>query len=168
MSTSQSNPSIDSGSEVDPGLIADAILSRPRHGARAVLIRKIALRYPELSHRQIAARVGCHPSNVDQILGRFLGKELGVDVEEYQSVKASALEAVQFRTLASITDADISNASLLQRITAVAIMEDKIRLVRGQPTSMHMHVLMDVANMMRERREVGSGAATVLIGEPSE
>ena len=139
----------------DPGVLLGADLpgtaTKPRWGQRAAMIRKLALRYPELNHTEIAGKVGCNPRNVDQVLGRFLGKELFSDVGDFQTVKASAMEAVQFRTLASITAADIAKTPFIQRVTAFAILQDKIQLMRGQPTAIHAHVLVDVLAMLREQ-----------------
>ena len=130
---------------------APGTATKPRHGERAAQIRKMALRYPELSNRQIAKRVGCNPANVDQIMRRFLGKEPTEDLAAFRSNKPDILEAVQLRTLASITDADISNASYLQRVTGFAILQDKVSLMRGQPTSIHVHALVDVLDALRRR-----------------
>jgi len=52
-----------------PPLIDPA--SRPRRGVRAMMIRRMKLKYPELSESQIARFVGCSPSNVHQVLQNF-------------------------------------------------------------------------------------------------
>ena len=46
--------------------------SHPPPGFRAMLIRRIKIKYPELSESQIARCVGCSPSNVHQVLKSFL------------------------------------------------------------------------------------------------
>jgi hypothetical protein len=46
--------------------------SHPPPGFRAMLIRRVKLKYPELSESQIARYVGCSPSNVHQVLKSFL------------------------------------------------------------------------------------------------
>jgi len=46
--------------------------SHPPPGFRAMLIRRIKIKYPELSESQIARYVGCSPSNVHQVLKSFL------------------------------------------------------------------------------------------------
>ncbi len=38
-------------------------------------------------------------------------------------------------------------------MTVAAILEDKARLIRGQATSIHVHALLDVLDMIRERRD---------------
>ena len=176
MSERDTNPSIDSGSEGDPGLIADSILGapKPRHGERSALIKLLYDRFPAMPKVAIARRVEevtgapCGQDHVAHVISRYVKSVSPEELSDFQANKADIFDAVQHKALASLTDESWAKCSALQVVTAAAILEDKSRLVRGQPTSMHMHVLMDVANMMRERREVGSGAATVLIGEPSE
>jgi hypothetical protein len=46
--------------------------SHPPPGFRAMLIRRVKIKYPELSESQIARYVGCSPSNVHQVLKSFL------------------------------------------------------------------------------------------------
>ncbi len=118
-------------------------------------IRATKLRYPELSDAQIAKRFGCSASNVSEVLGRFLGKHSVEELRDFQGNKADIFDAIQHRTLASITDSDIAKASYLQRVTGAAILEDKIRLMRGQPTSLHVHALIDVLKEIRSRRAGG-------------
>ncbi len=122
-----------------------------RHGERAALIRKMALRYPELSNTDIGKRVGCTGQNVGQVLSAFLSGKHENELVEFRENKAELFEALQYRTLASVTEADISKAPFMARITAAAIMEDKIRLMRGQPTSIHVHALVDVLDALRMR-----------------
>jgi hypothetical protein len=46
--------------------------SQPPPGFLAMLIRRVKLKYPEMSESQIARYVGCSPSNVHQVLKSFL------------------------------------------------------------------------------------------------
>ena len=46
--------------------------SHPPPGFRAMLIRRVKMKYPEMSESQIARYVGCSPSNVHQVLKSFL------------------------------------------------------------------------------------------------
>jgi hypothetical protein len=119
----------------------------------APLIRATKLRYPELSDAEIAKRVGCTGQNVGQVLSAFLSDKTFEDVLEFRDSKAQIFEAVQYRTLASITEEDIAKASYLQRITGAAILQDKIQLIRGQPTSIHVHALIDVLDAIAAKRE---------------
>jgi len=147
MSTERVTPDVQAG----PGGVLVGTATQPRWGERAAEIRKLSLRYPELSPSDIARKVGCTPDNVYQVLSRFLGKNTTDELSTFQENKPDLLEALQYRTLASITDSDITNASYLQRITGAAIIEDKIRLMRGQPTSIHVHALVDVLDALRMR-----------------
>lgn len=137
-------------------MVADSILAPAgsyRWGDRAALIRKIALKYPELSNADIGKRVGCTGQNVGQVLSAFLSDKLEDELVEFRESKAPIFEALQYRTLASITDSDIEKTSFMQRITAAAILQDKIQLMRGQPTAIHVHVLVDVLKAIRESRD---------------
>ena len=58
---------------------------------------------------------------------------------------------MQHRLLLSVTDKKINKTSAVQAITGVAILEDKIRLARGQATGINVSVLLDVAAAIRER-----------------
>ena len=122
-------------------------------GERAALIRKTHMRYPELSQSDIAERVGCTPQNVSQVLSAFLVDRSYDDLEEYRNNKAECFEALQYRTLASITNDDIDKAPLMARITGAAILQDKIALMRGQPTNISVTALLDVAEAIRARRK---------------
>ena len=141
----------------DPGILLGADSSigtqQPRWGSRASMIRKIAAKYPELSQGDIAKRVGCSPQNVSEVLAKFLADTSPEYLDDYQANKPAVFEALQYRTLASITQEDITNSSFMQRVTAAAILQDKIALMRGQPTAIHAHLLVDVLDMLRVREQ---------------
>ena len=42
-------------------------------------------------------------------------------------------------------------------MTVAAILEDKARLIRGQPTSIHVQALLEVAELIRQRDEQDAG-----------
>ena len=146
MSTSSQG---DVSSDAAPGVI---IGSMPRHGERAALIRNLATRYPELSHPAIAQRVGSSPQNVDQVLSKFLGDNSLDDLRAFQGNETDILDAVRMRTVASITQDKLDKANALQLITGAAILMDKSRLLQGQPTSIHVTALVDLVQVLRERR----------------
>lgn len=128
-------------------------ISRANKGT-APRIRRMKLQYPELSEGQIAKRVGCSPANVHNVLKRFLGQEHAeFDLKEYQESKADIYDAIQMRTLVSITNADIAKAPLMARVTSAAILEDKARTIRGQATQINVNVLLDAVNAVREMRD---------------
>lgn len=114
-------------------------------------IRKLKLRHPELSHADIAKRVGCAPSNVTSVLKRFMGKGTEDTLRVFQDNKADVYDALQHRLLSSITAAKLSKAPAVSLITGAAILEDKARLVRGLATGINVSVLMDVAEAIRNR-----------------
>jgi hypothetical protein len=112
-------------------------------------------RYPELSESQIAKRVGCDPSNVHRVLKRFIGSaNTEADLRDYQESKADIYDALQLRTLGSITDADIAKAPLVARVTSAAILEDKARVIRGQATQINVSVLLDAVQAIKAMRTV--------------
>jgi hypothetical protein len=119
----------------------------------APLIRATKLRYPEFSEAQIAKRVGCSPSNVHQVLSVFLHGHSEQELREFQANKADIYDAVQLRALASVTQDKLRKSSAGSLVTVAAILEDKARLVRGQATSIHVHALVDVLDMLRARDE---------------
>lgn len=130
----------------------NADVNLPR-GQKAARIRRMKLQYPELSQAQIAARVGCNPSNVHRVLARFLGNHSEDELREFQENKANVFDSLQLRTLMSITDDDIAKAPLLPRITGAAILEDKARVIRGQATQVNVTVLLDAVQAIREMRK---------------
>ena len=123
-------------------------------------IRATKLRYPELPDAQVAKRVGCSASNVSQVMKRFLRKNSFADLQEFQAERANIYDAVQFQALASITPTKLAKSSAAQLVTMAAILEDKRRLTLGQPTSLHVHALIDVLKAIREKRVVGHNSNT--------
>ena len=135
--------------------VIDAAISnvRGRNTGKAPAIRRMKLRHPELSEGQIARRVGCDPANVHRVLKLFLGNHTSeTELADYQQSKADVYDAMQFRIVKSITDADIAKAQLLPRVTAAAILEDKARVIRGQATQINVSVLLDAVAAIREMR----------------
>jgi hypothetical protein len=124
-----------------------------RHTHVAPSIRRMKLRYPELSEGQIAKRVGCDPANVHRVLTRFLGDgNSEADLQAFQNDKANVFDALQHRMLMSITDETIAKAQLLPRVTAAAILEDKARTIRGQATQINVQVIADLVAAARAAR----------------
>lgn len=132
-------------------IVLPADTPKPRKGERAAQIRSLAVRYPELSHSDIAKTVGCDPSNVPRVLNTFLGTKSLDNLEEFRADKTQIFEALQYRALSSITDESLAKANPLQLITGAAILQDKIQLMSGLPTSIHVTALLDIADMLRKR-----------------
>jgi hypothetical protein len=133
----------------------DRILSvepaKRSHKGCAPKIRKLKLRHPELSHSDIARKVGCHPSNVTSVLKAFIGKGSEDDLRSFKDNKADVYDAIQRRLLLSVTDAKLAKAPMQSLVLSAAILEDKARLVRGLATGINVSVLMDVAEAIRNR-----------------
>jgi hypothetical protein len=117
----------------------------------APLIRTTKLRYPELSEAEIAKRVGCSPSNVHQVLSVFLHGHSERELREFQANKADIYDAVQMRALASVTQEKLRKSSAGSLVTVAAILEDKARTLRGQPTAIHVQALLEVCDLLRQR-----------------
>jgi predicted transcriptional regulator len=122
-----------------------------RKKGTAPAIRKMATRYPELSHSAIAKRVGCTDSNVSAVLQRFLGDRSVEDLREFQENQADVLDTIKARLLESITQSKIDKSSALQVATAYGILYDKAALLRGQATGINVIALLDVAKMIRDK-----------------
>jgi hypothetical protein len=142
----------DMAPKVRPVLIAEMGKVQGRRtgaGRRAIALK---LAHPELSDAKIAERVGCRPSNVSSVLGRFLGDHSEEELKSFQNAKAEIFDALQMRSLMSITQEDIAKAPFLPRITGAAILEDKARLIRGQATQINVSVLLDAVEAVRAMR----------------
>jgi DNA-binding MarR family transcriptional regulator len=127
--------------------------TRGGHTGKAALIRKMKLRYPELSNGEIAKRVGCDESNVRQVMKRFLAGKTEEDIQTFAERKADIYDAIQMRLLESVTDEQIEKTPVYPRIISAGILEDKARVIRGQPTSIHLDVLCDLLDAVREMRD---------------
>lgn len=85
----------------------------------------------KLSLTEIAAIVGCSEQNVQQ---RLEAAELE-SLDNYREQKDHVFEHLQRSALKDIAPEDIKRLNPLQRITAAAILQDKIATIRGQATS---------------------------------
>ena len=155
MSTEPVTPDL----QADDGMMAGMLLDPPAErqfawGERPAEIRRLSLKYPELSQSQIAAMVGCSQQRVSEVLVEFLVDTSPEKLDEYRVNKPSIFESVQYKLLSSITQEKMNNQSALQLITGAAILQDKISLMRGQPTSIHVHALVDVLEALRVREEL--------------
>ena len=92
--------------------------------------RLIELRQKGNSLSDVGAVVGCSAQNVSDRL-----KKVDLEgLELFSKHKAQVFEAKQRQILDAITDEKMDNMSAAQAVVAAAIMEDKIRLIRGQAT----------------------------------
>jgi hypothetical protein len=127
-----------------------AIPAGPRGVAQD--IRKISLKYPELSDSEIARKVGCSPQNVSQVLKTFLGNKSREELTDYQENQAEVFDSLALRLLESVTQEKLDKTKPMEAITGAAILIDKARLVRGQATGINVTVLMDVVEAIRSRQ----------------
>lgn len=123
-----------------------------QHKGLADDIRRLHLKYPEMSKSDIARAVGCSPQNVSKVVESFLADTTPDQLTDFQANKADIYDAIQKRLLSSLTPEKIEKAKVMEAVTAAAILEDKARLVRGQATGINVTVLMDVAQAIRDRR----------------
>ena len=65
----------------------------------------------------------------------------------------------------AIDDEKIAKSSALQLATSSGILLDKSLLLSGQPTSVNVVALMDVAELIRERRDGGELARQQITGD---
>jgi hypothetical protein len=122
---------------------------KPKNGVRAAQVRVLATRYPELSHSAIARRVGCTPQSVSDVLKHFLGGHSEDDLRAFQTGKVNAYDSLQLRCLESVTSAKLDKSSAGTLVTAAAILQDKAQILKGLPTGMDVHVLMNVLSVVR-------------------
>lgn len=138
-----------------PRKISESLPKRTtRHdGSKAREIRVLAMRYPELGPSALARRVGVSPQSAADTLKRFLGNHSEDDLRKFQQSKPDAYDALQLRCLESVTGAKMMKSSAMSLITGAAILEDKSRLIRGMPTNLDVHVLLDLMAVVRGDRE---------------
>ena len=124
-----------------------------RQTGAAEHIRLLHDRFPAMGATAIANKVGCDESNVRRVLSRYVRECSLEELQDFQTNEPDILDAIRHKTLSSLTDEKIATASYLQLVTGAAILMDKSRLLRGQPTTIHAHVLVDVLAMLRDRDE---------------
>ena len=98
-----------------------------------------------LTSREIGKLVGCDQSHVSKVLKKY-GIKHG-DVTEFKKHRADVFAGLQNRILQTITLADIKKAPMASRVTAMAILNDKERLERGQSTSNIINIHSDIKAM---------------------
>lgn len=115
----------------------------------APAIRKMAIANPELTRPEIARALNCSSQNVHCVLDKFLETKSRAELEDFQSNKADVYDALQFRLLSALTPDKIAKSRTQELVTAAAILEDKARLERGQPTTINLSVMVDAVEAMR-------------------
>jgi transcriptional regulator with XRE-family HTH domain len=94
--------------------------------------RVLELRLKGLSYREIAQLVGCSKSNVEYIMKNHFPNL--TNLRKYSENKGQILEALQ-QELVYQFDAEKQKKMSGRDLTwSIAVLEDKIRLIRGQST----------------------------------
>ena len=88
----------------------------------------IALHDKDLTHEQISKLTGCSPSNITQRLHR----EGITTLKNHTAKKDKIFEWLQRKILQTISLEDIQKAPFGTRLTAIAILQDKIMAIRGE------------------------------------
>lgn len=94
----------------------------------------------------VAQALGRSPHTIKKFL-RI--PEVARQVNVQKAELAALFDDVAHRSLTSISDEDVHKASLLQKLTSAGIAVDKALLLRGQPTGIDVHVLINMAAMLR-------------------
>ena len=84
---------------------------------------------PTLKTTDVAKLTGTTRETVSRVLTRY-GVDAGA-VESYPQHRADIFDGLAQRIIASVTDGDIKAASLLQRLSGLGIIYDKMRIERG-------------------------------------
>ncbi len=103
--------------------------SRIKKRPKGIPLHKIVeLKQKNLTLEQIAQLLGCTKENVHARLKHV------EDFEEFTKNPDVKFEVLQYRLYKSLTGDEIKRMQPFQRITGMAILEDKKRLIRGKST----------------------------------
>jgi hypothetical protein len=98
----------------------------------------------------IAKTLDIDHSHVSHTLARY-----GIDynrLDQFRKQRAEIFQGLQDKILSSVTDVDIKDASILQRVTAAGILYDKERLETGK-SSANVAVLISQIEAMQRSDE---------------
>lgn len=128
--------------------MADTIEQQSTAPKLIPLAQLVNLRKKALSYSEIAKIVGCSKPNVLRRL-----QDLG-DFEIFADNIDTSYELLQHRLYNSITDLCIQKAPLQSRIWAIAVLEDKKRLVRNQSTAIIDvdHTISSISDLSRREK----------------
>ena len=109
-------------------------------------VRALKLRASGMSYRQIASLTNSDKSTVHQTLAPILAELADPKTTEmYRSKQAEIMDGLAAKTVASITDEDISKSGFRDRVVALGILTDKSRLIRGESTSNNLVIHANAA-----------------------
>jgi hypothetical protein len=100
----------------------------------------------------IARKVGCTPQSASSALKRFLGDDSEDDLKAFQQNRADVFDSITMRALGSITEEKLTKASAPALMMVAGTAHDKSQILKGMPTGMDVHVLLDLAAMVRGDR----------------
>lgn len=86
-----------------------------------------------LTQAEVARLYGVHPSSISAMMSRHRVSLQSLDT--LKKHRADVFASISARILNSITEKDITSATLLQKLTAIGIIYDKERLERGKSTA---------------------------------
>lgn len=136
---------------------------------RSAQIRVLHSKYPELGPSALARRVGVKPSTAHGVLKRFLQDSSEQDLRAFQSSKADVFDSISMRALGSITEAKLRKASAPALMMVAGTAHDKVQILKGLPTGLDVHILLDIAAMVRgDRAPVSDNNRLISIGKPSD
>ena len=75
------------------------------------------------------------------------------NISEFRKSKANRMEFIQAEILHSITPECIKKTPFVQRVTSFGILEDKIRLLRGESTQ-NLSLISNLGSMKQDRDEI--------------
>lgn len=119
--------------------------------------RAIKLRLQGLSYQEIGDLLGVTKQAIHYRLHKQFGNDESIEeFRAFKNNKDSYLEWIQHRIAASIDDDDIKTMKNKRGLTDLAILEDKIRLIRGQSTeNISVNALqMSLEDLERKRQEL--------------
>ena len=106
-----------------------------------------------LSTTEIGKLTGCSHANVVQRL-QTAGLE---NLDRFRDHKDTVFEHTQREIIKSVTGDKLKDMSGLQMVTAAAILEDKIRAIRGQANQIieHRSIIADLRDAEQRLRDAG-------------
>lgn len=127
----------------------------------------IEYRKKKLSYDDIGKLVGCSGQNVQQRMA-----DLDIEgFENFRKSKDTEYELLQHKILKSVDSTSIEKTPFVQRVTALAILEDKIRLIQGKSTANNINLDLFADDLLKARK-VGhaptNSTENVIDAEPIE
>ena len=139
--------------QISPFLAGNAAWLRSFVRPSSATLNSLKLGSPSASAAVLAMSTKC--------LSVFLHGHSEQELRDFQANKADIYDVVQMRALASVTQEKLRKSSAGSLVTVAAILEDKARLTRGQATSINVQALVEVLDLIRQRRDEREEAGIV-------